>query len=140
VAELVDALVSKTSSFQGVPVRSRPWVQKTKGHSLAEPFFYKMYYVYILYSPSSEYFYKGQTNDIRDRLRRHNSGSEKFTSKGKPWILIWVTEKPNRSQAIKLERKLKNLSRSKTIEFIFKYKDGCAGPDALIHLDQLSGC
>ena len=42
--------------------------------------FFHMYTVYILYSPSLNQFYKGQTSNIDNRLIRHNSGYEKFTS------------------------------------------------------------
>ncbi|RLD86869.1 MAG: hypothetical protein DRJ09_11225 [Bacteroidetes bacterium] len=35
------------------------------------------YYVYILYSRRTDTFYKGQSNNMQDRLKRHNSGSEK---------------------------------------------------------------
>jgi putative endonuclease len=99
-----------------------------------------MFFVYILYSPTSDTFYRGQTNDIDDRLRRHNSYQEHFTSKGVPWKLIWFTKKVTRSQALTLEKKLKNMSREKLIQFMNKYKADCAGPDALIILDQWSGC
>ncbi len=86
-------------------------------------------FVYILYSESIDCFYKGQTADICDRLIRHNKGYEKSTKRGIPWKLVWYTEEPDRSEATLLERKLKNLSRSKTIDFIRKNKDGVAGPD-----------
>jgi len=34
----------------------------------------------IIYSESHDKYYIGQTSDIIDRIKRHNSGSEKFTS------------------------------------------------------------
>ena len=80
-----------------------------------------MYFVYILYSDKLKVFYKGQTNGLNDRIYRHNSGFESFTKNGIPWKLIWFTTKPDRSQAKKLEDKLKNLSRARTIAFIKKY-------------------
>ena len=98
------------------------------------------YTVYILFSPSIDIFYKGQTNSLTERLKRHNSGYEKATKPGKPWILIWSTEKQTREEAVHLEKKLKNLGRNKLIEFMLKYKDKIAGPDALSLLGQWSGC
>jgi putative endonuclease len=98
------------------------------------------YKVYILYSHKSDFFYKGQTSNLTYRLKRHNSGLEKFTKAGIPWILIWSTEKPTRGEAIVLERKLKNLSRMRTNEFILKYSDGISSPDELLLIKQLSGC
>jgi len=98
------------------------------------------YYVYILYSNSKDTFYRGQTNNVEKRLIKHNAGYEIYTVKGKPWTLIWYTEKKTRSEALRLEKKLKNLDRQRLIDFIKKYEDGIAGPDALIFIDQWSGC
>ena len=79
------------------------------------------YYVYILYSTVFDKFYIGQSNDINDRLRRHNAGSEKATSPYRPWVMMWNTVKPSRSAAMELEKKLKNLSKERIREFISKY-------------------
>ena len=85
-----------------------------------------MYYVYILYSNSADKFYIGQTNDVADRLKRHNAGSETYTKLYRPWILKWSTQKQTRAEAMALEKKLKNLSKKRLVEFMDKYK---AGPD-----------
>ena len=66
-----------------------------------------MFYVYILYSSAKSRFYIGQTNDLNDRLMRHNSGYEKFTKYGVPWKVIYKTKVETRSQAVKLEQKIK---------------------------------
>ena len=89
------------------------------------------YFVYILYSKSTDAYYKGQTSDLEDRFRRHNNKQEKATRNGVPWNLLWYSEKSTRSEALILERKLKNLSRNRTIEFVKKNKTGVAGPDVL---------
>jgi putative endonuclease len=70
------------------------------------------YFVYILFSEGSGKFYIGQTNDVNDRLMRHTAGYKIFTSKYRPWKLIWYCEKEDRAEAMNLERKLKNLSSS----------------------------
>ncbi|HUW92391.1 MAG TPA: GIY-YIG nuclease family protein [Bacteroidales bacterium] len=81
------------------------------------------FWVYIIYSESIDSYYKGQTEDLTERLSRHNHGREKATQSGIPWRLVWKTEKPDRSSALILERKLKNLSRKRLIEFITKYPE-----------------
>ncbi|HAN18156.1 MAG TPA: hypothetical protein DCQ24_05725 [Bacteroidales bacterium] len=43
------------------------------------------YYVYILFSESLQKFYIGQTQNLLDRIKRHNHGFENYTSKGIPW-------------------------------------------------------
>ena len=89
---------------------------------MIEAFFFIMtFHVYILYSKSINKYYKGQTNNIEDRLRRHNSGYEKATSNGIPWTLVCLIQKSTRAEAIILERKIKNMNLNKTIAFIEKY-------------------
>jgi putative endonuclease len=78
-------------------------------------------YVYILYSQAFGKYYIGQTNNINDRLNRHNNGYEKATSPYTPWKLVWFTETSNRKEAMQLEKKLKNLSQNRIIQFIEKY-------------------
>ncbi len=96
------------------------------------------YFVYILYSESIDSFYKGQTKDLADRISRHNRGLEKATRSGAPWILVWSAKKNSRSQALLLERKLKNLTRKRLIHFMLKYPNEDAGPD--VPLKRKSGC
>jgi len=76
------------------------------------------YTVYIIYSETLDIFYKGQTQDFENRILRHNKGWEKATRHGSPWKLVWSTVKPDRSSAVRLETKLKNLSRERLIDFI----------------------
>jgi putative endonuclease len=89
-----------------------------------------MHYVYVLYSPSLDQFYRGQTAELQDRIRRHNLGYEKATQQGRPWSLCWYTIKDNRSQGVILETKLKNLSRKKLLAFMQKH-DEFFFPEAL---------
>src|ERR1041385_7966955 len=96
------------------------------------------YFVYILYSPSINLFYKGHTSNIKARIIRHNIGKGKFTKKGIPWILLWTTGKTNKSDAFSLERKLKNLTRLRLIKFMQKHKDGIINVEGRSLLDKLS--
>ena len=82
------------------------------------------YFVYILFSESIQKFYIGQTNNIEHRLKRHNQGSEKYTSKGTPWALVWYASKESRSDAVIFERKLKNLKQSRLVKLMQKYSNG----------------
>jgi len=58
---------------------------------------------------------------MENRLERHNNGYEKYTRKYKPWIIALKIEKYSRSEAIILERKLKNLGSKRLKLFIEKY-------------------
>jgi putative endonuclease len=65
------------------------------------------FYVYILYSSKLEKYYIGSTNDIEDRLYRHNSGQSTFTKTGIPWVLIHKEETATRAEAVRLEMSVK---------------------------------
>ena len=84
----------------------------------AAAFFVMCYFVYILYSAKLDSYYKGQTRDLGERLRRHNQGYEKSTGRGVPWRLVWYRAVENRSEAMLLERKLKNMSRERLKSFM----------------------
>jgi putative endonuclease len=99
-----------------------------------------MFYTYILYSNKLNSFYKGETGNIIDRLDRHNRGYEIATQLGVPWTLVWKVEKSTKSEAKLLERKLKNLSVKRTIEFILKYKECVPSSDELLLVQKLSEC
>ena len=66
-----------------------------------------MFYVYILYSENKNRYYVGQTNDLNDRLYRHNSSLVQSTKYGVPWKLIHCIEFNTRSEAMQRELKIK---------------------------------
>ena len=72
--------------------------------------------VYILFSNSLNKYYTGQTNDLSSRLERHNSGREKYTKTGTPWELVWSTDCKDRSEAMKLENKIKKRGAKRFLE------------------------
>lgn len=70
-----------------------------------------MYYVYVLRSVNSiNQIYTGSTPDLKQRLKSHNEGSNKHTSKFKPWKIIWYSAFETRKQAEKFEKYLKTAS------------------------------
>ncbi len=80
-----------------------------------------MFFVYILQSVNTHKYYIGQTNNLEQRINRHNDKLVNSTKAFAPWKIIWSTEKSTRSEAMGLEKKLKNLSRVRIEEFILKY-------------------
>ena len=80
------------------------------------------YFTYILYSPDFKKYYIGQTQNFDKRIITHNSGAVKSTKPYIPWDKVLIIPKDSRSAAMTLEKKLKNLNRSKILEFIEKYK------------------
>ena len=67
-----------------------------------------MYYVYIIFSDTLYKKYIGRSNDLRSRLKEHNRGRSSFTSRGKPWRLIYYEAFISRKDAIREELFLKS--------------------------------
>jgi putative endonuclease len=67
-----------------------------------------MYTVYALKSVSRNYIYVGMTNDLSERLNRHNRGYEKSTKPYRPFILIYKEKCSSRIEARKREIYLKS--------------------------------
>lgn len=63
-----------------------------------------MYYVYVLYSEKFDRMYIGQTNNVENRLKRHNSGSEPATKSYVPWMIFQTFEYDSREEAVKMEK------------------------------------
>ena len=68
-----------------------------------------MHSVYLIKSLSKNRTYIGYTTDINKRIRQHNGeikGGAKYTSAGRPWIIILViTGFPAKSAALQYEWK-----------------------------------
>jgi len=82
----------------------------------------KSFIVYINYSEAFDTYYIGQTENFDSRLLLHNAGLVKSTKPYLPWINVLQITKPTRSEAMILEKKLKNLNRIRLVAFIEKYK------------------
>ena len=68
-------------------------------------------YVYILQSDSSsDRYYVGLTDNLGDRLRKHNAGGVAYTAKFRPWSINTVIAFRNRQRAADFEKFLKTYS------------------------------
>jgi putative endonuclease len=69
----------------------------------------KFTYVYILQSKAvPERFYVGLTDDLQERLRKHNAGEVSHTSKSKPWVIKTAIAFRDRERAAAFEIYLKS--------------------------------
>ena len=72
-----------------------------------------MKYVYVIQDVGNkESCYIGYTADLRKRIRQHNQGESKYTSKAK-WRLIYYEAYLDEKDARNRERKLKQDGRSR---------------------------
>jgi putative endonuclease len=71
----------------------------------------EFYYVYILRSKAApETFYIGFTENLRTRLKIHNSGQVPHTAKSRPWTIKTAVAFTDRQRAVEFERYLKSSS------------------------------
>ncbi len=78
-----------------------------------------MFYTYILQSLSTGRYYVGSTENIEQRVEKHNSGSVKSTKPYRPWKLVYSKMFESRSEAVVYELKIKKMkSRSYIKELI----------------------
>ena len=75
---------------------------------------------YILFSESLQQYYTGSTLDIEQRLRDHNNGLSKHTSKGRPWRMVYSVECNSKTDALKLENKIKKRGAKRYLEDLQK--------------------
>jgi putative endonuclease len=68
-------------------------------------------FVYIFQSQTTaKHFYVGLTDDLKDRLRRHNAGEVPHTAKFHPCRIKTVIAFTDRARAAEFERHLKSAS------------------------------
>ena len=77
-----------------------------------------MFYIYILFSKSSDVYYVGYSNDVLRRLIEHNTALHlTYTSKHRPWVLKAAFECSHvEAEAIKVERFIKKQKSRGLIE------------------------
>ena len=77
-----------------------------------------MFFVYFLQCRDNS-FYCGYTNDLMKRVEAHNKGKgAKYTQKRRPVKLVYWEEFETRSEAMKREYALKQLTRKEKEEII----------------------
>jgi putative endonuclease len=66
------------------------------------------YTVYILYSETHKKHYVGFTSNISIRIKSHNEYGKDWTSRYRPWELIYSKEFPVKTEAMAYEKWLKS--------------------------------
>ena len=82
-----------------------------------------IYYVYLIKTINSRInkTYVGYTNNLKNRLDKHNSNKGARSTKGFKWVLIYKKKFISKSKAMSYEYKLKK-NRKKRNEIVEKYK------------------
>jgi putative endonuclease len=63
-------------------------------------------------------YYIGHTENVSDRIFRHNNSGSKSTKKATDWVLKYTEEFGTRGEAMKRELEIKSKKSRKYIEFL----------------------
>lgn len=74
--------------------------------------------VYIIYSPLLDQYYTGHTENLSDRLFRHNNSGSKSTKKANDWKLVYSVFFETKSEAYQKEMLIKGKKSRKYIEWL----------------------
>ena len=86
--------------------------------------YFMAYYLYIIQSEKDDSFYIGTTQNLKERVLRHNQGRSKYTRTKRPWKLVFNEEHPDRSSAMKKEYAIKRQKRKDFIESLVQLSSG----------------
>jgi putative endonuclease len=78
------------------------------------------FYVYIIYSPSLDQYYAGQSENLQDRLFRHKNSGSKSTKNANEWKLIYSEAFETTAGAVNRETEIKKKKSRKYIEWLIQ--------------------
>ena len=77
------------------------------------------YYTYLIKSLSKKFYLCGYTNNLKNRIKLHNSGKGAKFTRGRKWKLVYMEKFKSKKMAISREyyikknRKLRNLIKTR---------------------------
>ena len=77
-----------------------------------------MFYIYVLKSQKDNGFYIGQTNNLENRLKRHNAKQVRSTKSRAPLEIIYSEKFMTRAEAMQREKYLKSLKGGEAFKTI----------------------
>lgn len=99
-----------------------PLTQLGEQSRLSRDRFWKiMAFLYIIKSIKDGSFYVGSSKNVEHRLIDHNIRStNKYTTKKRPWKIVYTREYKTINEAIKEEKRLKKCKSKKYLEWLIK--------------------
>jgi len=80
------------------------------------------HFVYILQSEDNDQYYVGRSKTPETRLKHHNTTSTGFTSRYRPWELVFTEEFPSKDDAIAAEQMIKDWKSRKRTRYVVEGK------------------
>ena len=82
-----------------------------------------MFYTYILYSEKINKYYIGYSENVEERLEKHNRLHSGFTGRGIPWKLVYSEKFDSKSDAMLREKEIKSWKSRRLIEELITNSD-----------------
>ena len=79
-----------------------------------------MYKVYILFSEKTKKYYIGHTENLDNRLLRHNSGLVRSTKSGIPWVIVYTENYRSRQEAYRRELQIKSYKKGEAFKKLIR--------------------
>lgn len=79
-----------------------------------------MFTVYIIQNSSTKRYYVGYTENLQERLQRHNSGRNTSTKNGGKWSIVYTEELTDKISAWKRERQIKKYKGGEAFKKLLK--------------------
>ena len=95
-----------------------PCSPQKQSSQLLRAFKFMAFYVYILYSESFDQYYTGHSENLDDRLFRHNNSGSKATKKANDWKIVYSETFNSKSEAGAREIEIKKKKSRKYIEWL----------------------
>jgi putative endonuclease len=80
------------------------------------------HFVYILQSEENDRYYVGRSKNPERRLEHHNTTSTGFTSRYRPWELVFTQEFPTKDDAVTAEQLIKGWKSRKMTRYVIAGK------------------
>ena len=65
-------------------------------------------------------YYIGSTQNLEERLQRHNQGRSKYTKNKRPWELVYYEQFEDRPTAVRRESQIKGRKSKEFIETLVR--------------------
>ena len=69
------------------------------------------HFVYIIYSPTKDKYYRGYSTRPRTRIIEHNNGKSRYTALANDWALVYIEPFADKKEALRREKALKKYSK-----------------------------
>jgi len=80
------------------------------------------YFLYILKSETADKYYTGISQNPVKRLEYHNTFEKGFTSRYRPWKIVFIKEYFSKEEAMMIEKRIKGWKNKSMIQKIINYE------------------